>query len=129
KEGALLSASGAITSCMDTSDGLSTSLYELAEASGVCFEVSYDNIPVDMETRQVVEGCGTELDSVILHGGGDYQLLFTVRPEGWDDVQKLLGKEVTVIGRCLEGKVNTLKRGSSHSILESRGYEHFRHRS
>jgi thiamine-monophosphate kinase len=127
KEGSMLSSSGVVTSCMDTSDGLSTSLHELAEASGICFEVDYDHIPVDTETRQVVEGCGTELDSVVLHGGGDYQLLFTVRPDGLDQVKEMLGKEVTIIGRCLEGKVNTLKRGSAHAILEPRGYEHFRH--
>jgi len=126
KEGTLLSSSGMVTSCMDTSDGLSTSLHELANASGVGFEVDYDSIPVDPETRWVTEECGTELDSVVLHGGGDYQLLFTVRPEGWDAVQKLLGMEATVIGRCLEGNVNTLKRGTSYCVLEPGGYEHFR---
>lgn len=127
KEGTLLSSSGMVTSCMDTSDGLSTSVHELAAASGLGFEVNYESIPVDQETRLVVEGCGTELDSVLLHGGGDYQLLFTVRPEGWEKVRELLGKEAAVIGRCHEGTVNTLKRGSDHAILEPRGYEHFRH--
>jgi len=123
----LLSSSGAVTSCTDTFDGLATSVHELAEASGVGHEVDFDAIPVDPETRQVTEECDVEINSVVLHGGGDYQLLFTVRPEQWNEVQELLGKEVTIIGRCIEGKVNILKRGSSNVILEPRGYEHFRH--
>ena len=35
KEASLLSASGSVTSCMDTSDGLASSIYELSKASGV----------------------------------------------------------------------------------------------
>ncbi len=39
KEGTLLSSIGAVTSCMDTSDGLSMSLHELGQAGGVGFRV------------------------------------------------------------------------------------------
>jgi thiamine-monophosphate kinase len=126
KEGALLSSSGKVTSCMDTSDGLSTSLHELSQASGFGFEVELESIPVDEEVRNVAKVCGVELDDLVLHGGGDYQLLFTIPPNDWMDVRDMLGDEVAIIGRCMERKVNTLKRGSSNVILEPRGYEHFR---
>jgi thiamine-monophosphate kinase len=127
KEGALLSSSGAITSCMDTSDGLSSSLHELGCSSGVSFEVDMKKIPVHEETVHVADECGVELNDMVLHGGGDYQLLFTVRPDGWQDVQDLLGGEVTIIGRCLERGSNIIKREASNVILEPHGYEHFRH--
>ncbi|MCX6650237.1 MAG: thiamine-phosphate kinase [Methanomassiliicoccales archaeon] len=126
KEGTLLSSSGAVTSCTDTSDGISTSLRELADASGVVFEVDVEALPIDPEVRNVAQACSEDAETIALHGGGDYQLLFTVRPDGLAIIKDLLGGEVTVIGRCLEGKVNTLKRGPSNIILEPRGYEHFR---
>jgi thiamine-monophosphate kinase len=127
KEGALLSSSGAVTSCMDTSDGLSSSLHELGEASDVAFEVDVEKVPIDHEVRTIAKACHVGVDELALHGGGDYQLLFTIRPDGLTVVNDLLGSDVTVIGRCLEGKVNTLKRGRSNVTLEPRGYEHFRH--
>jgi len=127
KEGTLLSSSGAVTSCMDTSDGLSSSLHELGCASDVSFEIDVEKIPVHEEVVRVAGGCGAELNDIVLHGGGDYQLLFTVRPDGWQDVQGLLGNEVTIIGRCLEKGSNIIKRGASNVILEPHGYEHFRH--
>ncbi|MDD1771679.1 MAG: thiamine-phosphate kinase [Methanomassiliicoccales archaeon] len=127
KEGTLLSSSGAVTSCMDTSDGLSSSLHELGSASGVSFEIDAEKVPVHEEAVRVAGECGAELNDIVLHGGGDYQLLFTVRPDGWQHVQDLLGNEVTIIGRCLENGPNIIKRGASNLILEPHGYEHFRH--
>ena len=126
KEGTLLSASGEVTSCMDTSDGLSMSLRELSEASGTVFEVDADLLPIDPEAERVAVKAGTDIPELALHGGGDYQLLLTVRPEGVGAVRALLGNDAAVIGRCIEGKVNTLKLGPSNDILESKGYEHFR---
>jgi len=126
KEGALLSSSGVVTSCMDISDGLSSSLVELGGASGVAFEVDPKMIPIDPEVIKMAKSYQVDADELALHGGGDYQLLFTVRPDGLSIVKSLLGSDVTVIGRCLEGKVNTLKRGRSNVTLEPRGYEHFR---
>jgi len=127
KEGALLSSSGSVTSCMDTSDGLSISLRELFEAGGTAFEVDAEKLPIDPETRRVALDAGTEVMELALYGGGDYQLLFTVRSDEVQYVRTMLRDEVNVIGRCTEGKVNTLKLGPSNSILEPKGYEHFRH--
>jgi thiamine-monophosphate kinase len=126
KEGTLLSSSGAVTSCMDNSDGLSSSLYELAEANEVVFEVDVKKVPIDPEVIKMAKSNPVDVEEMALHGGGDYQLLFTVRPDGLSIVKDLLGSEITVIGRCLEGKVNTLKRGRSNVTMEPRGYEHFR---
>jgi thiamine-monophosphate kinase len=126
KEGMLLSSTGHVTSCMDTSDGLSMSLHELGEASGVSFEVDASAIPIDPELVRLAKIAKTDPLEIALHGGGDYQLLFTVDPEGSNDVLNALGDEVKVIGRCVEGKKNVLKRGRSRMELEPKGYEHFR---
>ena len=41
KEAALMSASGTVTACMDTSDGLASSIHELSKASGVNFILNW----------------------------------------------------------------------------------------
>lgn len=126
KEGTLLSSTGHVTSCMDTSDGLSMSLHELGEASAVSFEVDSSAVPMDPEVVKLANIAKTDPLEIALHGGGDYQLLFTIKPEGSDDVLSVLGKEAKVIGRCVKGKKNFLNMGRSRKELEPKGYEHFR---
>ena len=126
KEGTLLSSTGHVTSCMDTSDGLSMSLRELGEASGVSFEVNASAVPIDPEVVRLAGIARKDPLEIALQGGGDYQLLFTVRPEGVDIVMGALGDEVKVIGRCIEGTKNILVRGEDRTELEMKGYEHFR---
>jgi len=126
KEGTLLSSTGKVTSCMDTSDGLSMSLHELGEASGVSFEVNASDLPIDAEVKRIAKISKQDPLEIALHGGGDYQLLFTIDPNGLDDVLTVLGDDAKVIGRCIEGKKNVLKHGRSITELEPKGYEHFR---
>jgi thiamine-monophosphate kinase len=64
------------------------------------------------------------VEDMVLHYGGDYELLFTIRPDMLDAVKGALGDEFSVIGRA-EGSENVLMRGGQVSQLESRGYEHF----
>ena len=97
---------GLATSCIDLSDGLSLDLHRLCAASGVAAEI--DRVPV---TRGSTE-------ERALHGGEDYELLFTL-PEG-----KKAPRGVTLIGRVVRGVA-----GQVHfqgRPLEPRGYDHFR---
>ncbi|MDD1743350.1 MAG: thiamine-phosphate kinase [Methanomassiliicoccales archaeon] len=127
KEGMALSASGVVTSCMDISDGLASSVHTLAEASKVTFEVDYDAIPVDKEVIEIARRASTSPEELVLYYGGDYQLLFTLRPEGLGLLSSLLGDSFTVIGKAKAEGENLLITGSKKKALENRGYEHFRH--
>lgn len=60
---------GRASACMDLSDGLSIDLQRLCEASGLSAEL--ESVPVEF---------GATLDQA-LHGGEDYELLFTARPD------------------------------------------------
>jgi thiamine-monophosphate kinase len=126
KEGTLLSSTGLVTSCMDTSDGLSMSLYELGEANGVSFEVDESAVPVDPEVERLARMAKKDHLEIALHGGGDYQLIFTAKEDGVEEILSVLGDEAKVIGRCIGGRKNILKRGRSCRELEPKGYEHFR---
>jgi thiamine-monophosphate kinase len=125
REGMALSASGAATSAMDVTDGLAYSVHELSRQSGVGFAIDWDAIPVRPEVRAIAEAAGEREEDMVLHYGGDYELLFTLRPDMLDRARGALGDGFSVIGRA-EGKKNVLIRDGKVSHLESRGYEHFR---
>ena len=107
---------------IDTSDGLSTDLAHICEESGVGAEVDASRIPrasVGKPSRVV------DLDFA-LHGGEDYELLFTARPAKRVPNQ-IGGVAITEIGRITRGGGMVLvdDRGVARK-LRARGWEHFR---
>ena len=92
KEGMSLSASGVVSSCMDISDGLASSVYTLAEASKVSFELDYAAIPVEKDVIEIAKKVGMSPEELVLYYGGDYQLLFTLRPEGLSLLELPVGR-------------------------------------
>lgn len=97
---------GRATACMDLSDGLSLDLHRLCLASGVAAEL--DRVPAR-------RGATREL---ALHGGEDYELLFTLPPG------KAAPKGALRIGRMVEGEPGSvLLEGVP---LPPGGYDHFR---
>ncbi len=93
---------GLATACIDLSDGLSLDLHRLCVASGVAAEI--DRVPV-------MRGSTVER---ALHGGEDYELLFT---------GKKAPRGVTRIGRVIRGKAGAVY--FQGSPLPPRGYDHF----
>ena len=124
REGMALSATGAATSAMDVTDGLAYSVHELSRQSGIFFSVDWNAIPVRKEVYEIAMAAGGRAEDMVLHYGGDYELLFTIRPDMLDAVKGALGDGFSVIGRA-EGQENVLMRDGKVSQLESRGYEHF----
>jgi thiamine-monophosphate kinase len=97
--------SGKATACIDLSDGLSLDLHRLCKESRVAAQV--DQIPI-------VRGASLER---ALHGGEDYELLFTLPPR----TKQLAG--TTRIGTIVSGKPGTVwLKGKK---LAPRGYDHF----
>ena len=118
--GRFLREKGLASAMIDLSDGLSTDLSHICEESGVGAEVEAAAIPAGR-----IGGRKADLDFV-LHGGEDYELLFTV-PGGTRVPKRIAGVIVTQIGLVLRGRKMILKdehgRGRE---LKPRGWEHFR---
>jgi thiamine-monophosphate kinase len=117
-QGEWLRSRGVAAAAIDLSDGLSTDLAHICEESGVAAEVDAAAVPL---------GIGATLEQA-LHGGEDYELLFTARPT--KRVPKsIAGTPVTRIGRVVRGlrsgpKVTIIGNGEPRP-LEQRGWQHF----
>lgn len=125
--GIILGEERLATSMIDISDGLSSDLHHLCEASRVGALIDSALLPID---RQVSELCGRRaLDplQLALHGGEDFELLFTVKP---GDVARLPrrvdGTTITRIGeiRNQDEGVRISER-SRIWPLDAGGWKHF----
>lgn len=105
---------------IDLSDGLSTDLAHICEESRVGAEVSVEAIP-----RAQVGSPKRPADlSLALHGGEDYELLFTAPPSR-SIPRSILGVPVTPIGVITRGRKIVQVRRGVFSPLVARGWEHF----
>lgn len=129
--GLALRRRGLATAAIDVSDGLSTDLDHLCEESKLRAEIDVAALPVHPLAMQA-ERRGWE-DSALqlaLHGGEDYELLFTARPE--TRVPKRMGGvAVQAIGRMLPANARqprvTLRHADGRTEeLAAKGWEHFR---
>jgi len=117
-EALALATSGAVTSMMDISDGLALSLHDLSKANNVGFLIYGDKLPVLDETKVI----STDFD-LPLYGAGDFELLFTIKPDYLEKARKAC--QFTVIGEVTSDNILIKKDGATEKI-EARGYEHFR---
>jgi len=102
------------TAAMDISDGLSLDLHRLCLASKVAAELE-QMLPVYP---------GASLDQA-LHGGEDYELLFTV-PAGTPVPKNFRKLPLTRIGRIIRGRAGRILLAGEK--LEPLGWDHFRPR-
>jgi thiamine-monophosphate kinase len=120
--GRILREKGLASAMIDTSDGLSTDLAHICEESGVGAELQAEAIP-----RASVGKPLREVDlEFALHGGEDYELLFTA-PRGKRIPSRIAGIVITHIGQITRGrKIFLTNRSGAARELEPRGWEHFR---
>lgn len=108
------------SSAIDISDGLSTDLSHICDESGVGALVEADAVPIHSAAR----AAGNALE-LALHGGEDYELLFTaLRSKRMP--KRVAGVKITRLGEIIQGKkVSMLLNGREEKLIP-RGWEYFR---
>jgi thiamine-monophosphate kinase len=113
---------------IDISDGLSSDLSHLCEESHVGALIDSSSVPID---KDVTKLCGRRaLDPLMLalHGGEDFELLFTVRPHDVVRLPKRVdGVAVSRIGEVTD-QPGTIRVAEKNRVwdLEPQGFEHFK---
>ena len=120
--GRALREKGLVSAMIDISDGLSTDLAHICEASGVGAEIEAEAVP-----RASVGKAAHPVDlPVALHGGEDYELLFTA-PVGKRIPSRIAGIPITPIGNIVRRrKILLMSRGGIGCELRPEGWEHFK---
>lgn len=87
---------------MDLSDGLSSDLLRLCAASGVGARLESERIP-QIQNSETARKLGLNPFELALHGGDDYELLFTAPPQKAKPLPKTFGNvKLTLIGRITQ---------------------------
>jgi thiamine-monophosphate kinase len=120
--GRFLREKGLASAMIDLSDGLSTDLVHICGESGVGAEIQVLAIP-RASIGKPVRAVDLEL---ALHGGDDYELLFTAHPAKHVP-SRIAGIPITQIGRISRDKLVLLvNENGVASRLRPRGWEHFK---
>jgi len=115
------------TSMIDLSDGLSSDLNRVCTASGVGALIDSSLLPID---ERVIELCGRRaLDplQLALHGGEDFELLFTVKPANATRLPRRVdGVGIKCIGTIQSAsEVVKISEGPRTWELKPGGWKHF----
>ena len=108
-------------SMIDISDGLSTDLSHICEESGVGAHINEQAVP-----RATIGNPPATVNlNFALHGGDDYELLFTARPRTRVP-RSIAGVAITEIGEISRRKEMFLVREDGRrSVLQPGGWQHF----
>jgi len=116
---------GFATAAMDVSDGLLGDLGKLARSSGVGACIDLERLPVAPELAAYPPA---EQERLVLHGGDDYELLFTLPADHFGHIAHLAeagGCNLRCIGSMVQGDGVECRRDGVRVNVAGQGYDHF----
>lgn len=100
---------------MDTSDGLGDAIYKLSKGCGFAFDIDFDSVPVSRELKKTFPD---EYKDLVLWGGEDFELLFTMPEHAYEKLDKA---KFFKIGRVTEKPFSK----ADEEIFENKSFKHF----
>ncbi len=114
------------TSMIDISDGLASDLFHICKASGVGAYIEESGVPIHIDTQfKAIDEFKLDPITVALHGGEDYELLFTVDPKDLEKVKVL--PNLYIAGEITNKKdgIKLHTKGGNIHPLKAQGWKHF----
>jgi thiamine-monophosphate kinase len=109
---------------IDLSDGLLLDLSRLLRASAVGAEIDYEKLPVSPRFRKLCRQNDFPEKELVLAGGEDYQLLFTVSPTREGRLRRT-GLAYHLIGKITSGRRLLVREKGRPLRIASYGFDHF----
>ena len=111
-----------LSSTMNSGNGLSATLNEMAARSGV--RIVVDGDPAADGVPEFAARHGLDADDLVYNGGGEYEMVFTLRPGGIDDIFSAVRDtdiSLAFLGRVEEGGGVYLERDGGRAPLPAGG--------
>lgn len=113
-----------VSACIDISDGLTTDLHHLCDASGAGAAIEKERLPVYPDLLTFGPKLGINVRDVVLNGGEEYALLFTSSLRE-SELSSVLRRPVYAIGRITSERGVVLMEDGVARPLEAGGFDHF----
>ncbi|MCP5067810.1 MAG: thiamine-phosphate kinase [bacterium] len=127
--GRALAWTGRVSACIDVSDGVLADLAHLCRASGVGARLRVPELPRPVGFEAACRRAGREPEELLLAGGEDYELLFSVRGSAPIDLPPELAATTSLVpvGVLARGGLEVVggQGGVADSGRESGGWRHF----
>jgi len=120
-DGISMSASGAVTSCIDLSDGLAEGAKSICSASHVGMDIYMSFLPEGDGVDEVFSKTGISKEDMMLYWGGDYELLFTFDKSKIDSLYDH-GVEFSIIGKVTNDDAPYINHGNTRAAMKDGKY-------
>jgi len=119
----------AVNAMIDVSDGLTSEVHHLCTAGDVGASLYERNLPVEQVTQAIAAEFSESPVDYALHGGEEYELLFTLSAGEYEKLEPLTG-DVTIVGRVHEKSrgVQLVRENGEEARLPLGGWDHFKTR-
>lgn len=119
---------GKVHSMMDLSDGLSSDIQKLCDASGVGAKIYPEQLPLSADLRQAAIDLGADPIKLAASGGEDYELLITCDKSDVDVIflaLQMIGTNAAIIGDIVDESGIALVSSNGTRETMPRSWEHF----
>jgi len=116
-----------ITSCMDSSDGLSSCLNEMSRQSKKKFVIT--ELPTNEDVREFSKINKINLNKLVFDGGEEFELVFTVSPKNLTEILRIAKRlriNIFQIGFVSNGNGVYFDNEKESFRIRDGGWEHFR---
>ncbi|MFP5520732.1 MAG: thiamine-phosphate kinase [Bdellovibrionia bacterium] len=109
-----------IHACIDTSDDLASSLYQLLNQDQLGAKIEITDSWIHSEVKEISENLNQNIIDYLIYGGEDFELLITIAPEAKD-----FFPEWIEIGKIQNGPFEYVKDNTSHKIDFTKAWDPF----
>jgi thiamine-monophosphate kinase len=129
--GQMIAQSGYATAMIDLSDGIASDLRHICDVSGVGAEISEKDILLPDKLGDVAAMVSKTKLEFALHGGEDYELLFTMKADTLPEIIRKISTEIKTemveVGRIVpaEQGYHLVDSKGERAPLQPKGWDHF----